>query len=162
MSVRLSWARTDPSRISTRAWTMLWGWMRTPSAAGLKSNSQRASMSSSPLFISVAESTVTFLPIFQRGWARASSTGFPPELAQRRPEKRPAGSGQDDSAHVGRSSPGQALENAAVLGIDGDDLGPGLALASRAEGPRRRPWIPCWPGRHFSRPGRRPASASSR
>ena len=52
---------------------MLWGWMRTSRRAGSRSKSQRASMSSSPLFISVAESTVTLRPIFQRGWRRASS-----------------------------------------------------------------------------------------
>ena len=127
MSVGLSWARTEPSRISTRAWTMLWGWMRTPSWSGPRSNSQRASMSSRPLFIKRRRIHGHFLPIFQRGWARASSTVFVRSSRQGRPEKRPARGGQDHLSHVAPVLPGQALEDAAVLGIHGDDLGPGRA-----------------------------------
>ncbi len=39
-------------------------------------------------------------------------------------EKRPARSGQDDPAHVAPSARGQALEDGALLAVDGDDLGP--------------------------------------
>ena len=59
---------------STIECTMLCGWTTTCTWSGRTSKSQRASMISSPLFISVAESTVIFAPIFQVGCRRASAT----------------------------------------------------------------------------------------
>jgi hypothetical protein len=46
--------------------------MITSICSGSRSNSHLASITSSPLFISDAESIVTFVPIFQLGWLRAS------------------------------------------------------------------------------------------
>ena len=68
-----SWARIDPSSYSTIECTVLWGWMTTSTRSGTVSNSQHASMTSSALFIMVAESTEILGPISQFGWAQAAS-----------------------------------------------------------------------------------------
>ena len=60
-------AITEPSIISTIEWMTLCGWMTTAICSAGKSNSQRASITSSPLFIRVAESIVILLPIRQVG-----------------------------------------------------------------------------------------------
>ena len=67
MSGGLSWAITEPSLYSTIEWTIDCGWIITAIWSARKSNSQRASMISRALFISVAESTVIFGPIAQVG-----------------------------------------------------------------------------------------------
>src|SRR5512134_2025635 len=63
-----------PSRYSTIEWTIDWGWMRTSIFEGGSPKSQVASITSSPLFIRVAESTVIFVPIRHVGCPRASET----------------------------------------------------------------------------------------
>ncbi len=73
ISVTPSCAITDPSISSTIEWTMDCGWTSTSMRAAETSNSQRASITSRPLFIMVAESTVILGPIFQRGWVSASA-----------------------------------------------------------------------------------------
>ena len=73
MSGGLSWAFTDPSTNSTMEWMMLCGWMTISISSHGTPNSQWASITSNALFISVAESTVIFLPIDQVGWRRACS-----------------------------------------------------------------------------------------
>ena len=73
MSVTPIWAMTDPSRSSTSECTTDCGCTTTSMRSGPVSNSQRASMTSRPLFISVAESTVILRPMRQVGWARASA-----------------------------------------------------------------------------------------
>jgi len=65
-------ASVEPSFHCTRPWTMLCGWIQTSMSAASRPNSQRASITSSPLFIIVAESTEILRPIFQLGWAHAS------------------------------------------------------------------------------------------
>ena len=83
MSGMPSCASTEPSTYSTIEWTMLCGWMTTSIRSGGSPNSQCASITSSPLFISVEESIVILLPIFQVGClsacagvaARSSSRG---------------------------------------------------------------------------------------
>ncbi len=52
---------------------MLSGWIRISIRAAGMSNSQRASITSSPLFIRVAESMVILGPMDQVGWVRACS-----------------------------------------------------------------------------------------
>ena len=73
MSGTLSCASIVPSTNSTREWTIDWGWISTWMRPPGMSKSQRASIISKALFIKVAESTVTFGPMFQVGWARASA-----------------------------------------------------------------------------------------
>src|SRR6185503_15100364 len=52
-----SCAMSEPSTYSTSEWMMLCGWITTSMARGATSNSQRASITSRPLFIMVAETT---------------------------------------------------------------------------------------------------------
>src|SRR5438094_552262 len=81
MSARPSWAMTDPSTYSTIECTIDCGWTTTCTWSEATSNSQRASMISSPLFMSVAESIVIFAPIFHVGCLSASSTVIAARLA---------------------------------------------------------------------------------
>ena len=62
---------SEPSTYSTSECTMLCGWITTSIAAAGRSKSQRASITSSPLFIMVAESTEILRPITQVGCAQA-------------------------------------------------------------------------------------------
>ena len=68
-----SWASTEPSTNSTNAWTIDCGWMTTSSRSGGSPKSQRASMTSNPLFIRVAQSTVMRSPMDQVGCFRTSA-----------------------------------------------------------------------------------------
>ena len=74
MSATPNWASTEPSMYSTIECTIDCGWITTCTWSGARSKSQRASITSSPLFMSVAESMVIFAPIFHVGWRSASST----------------------------------------------------------------------------------------
>ena len=73
MSVTPSCAMIDPSTSSTIECTIDCGCTRTSIRSGPTSNSHRASITSSPLFISVAESIVIFGPIRHVGCRSASS-----------------------------------------------------------------------------------------
>ena len=65
---------TEPSTYSTSECTIDCGCTTTCTCSGGTSNSHRASMTSSPLFMRVAESTVILAPIRQVGWFSASAT----------------------------------------------------------------------------------------
>src|SRR5690606_5235769 len=71
MGVRMSgwpsWARMEPSRYSTMECTTLWGWITTWMRSIGMENSQCASMTSSPLFSMVAESTEILRPMRRLG-----------------------------------------------------------------------------------------------
>ena len=64
---------TEPSTYSTIEWITLWGCTTTWICSADAPNSQCASITSRPLFISVAESTEIFRPITQLGCAQACS-----------------------------------------------------------------------------------------
>ena len=81
MSATPSWASTEPSTYSTIECTIDCGCTTTCTWSGTTSKSQRASMISSPLFMSVAESIVILAPIFQVGCFSASSTVIAPNLS---------------------------------------------------------------------------------
>ncbi len=66
-------AMVAPSRNSTMECTMDCGWTVTSMRLGGMSNSRLASMTSSPLFISVDEFMVTTGPMFHVGWFSACS-----------------------------------------------------------------------------------------
>jgi hypothetical protein len=72
MSVTPSCASTVPSTNSTMECTTDCGWMSTSTRSALTPNSQRASMTSRPLFMRVAESMVILRPMLQVGWFKAS------------------------------------------------------------------------------------------
>src|SRR5437867_12177959 len=67
-------ASTDPSANSTIECTILCGWTTTSTCAIPTPNNQCASIISSPLLNSLAESIVIFCPMFQVGCFRACCT----------------------------------------------------------------------------------------
>ena len=73
MSGEPSWARVEPSTYSTMEWITDWGWTSTSIRPSGTANSRLASISSSPLFISVALSTEILAPMAQFGWRTASA-----------------------------------------------------------------------------------------
>ncbi len=89
MSVTPSWAMTDPSRNSTIECTTDCGWITTSICDAGTPNSQWASITSSPLFISVAESIVIFRPMRQVGCCSASLARTPASSAAGRPRNGP-------------------------------------------------------------------------
>ena len=66
-------ATTELSTYCTMEWITLCGWITTWICAGVTPNRNLASMTSSALFIMVAESTEILRPMTQLGWAQASS-----------------------------------------------------------------------------------------
>ena len=82
-------AITAPSVYSTIECTIDWGWTTTSMRSKGMSKSSWASITSSPLFIKVDESTVIFGPIDHVGWARASSTRTAASWSRVRPRKGP-------------------------------------------------------------------------
>ena len=64
---------TELSTNSTSECTTLWRWTRISIFSALTPKSHAASISSSPLFIIVAESMVIFAPMLQFGWRSACS-----------------------------------------------------------------------------------------
>jgi hypothetical protein len=75
MSVCDNCAITEPSMYSTIEWMILCGCTTTLICSAVKPNSHFASITSSPLFIMVAQSIVIFLPIFHVGCFNASEAG---------------------------------------------------------------------------------------
>src|SRR3972149_4466617 len=170
MSATPSWARTEPSMYSTMEWTMDCGCTTTSICSGRRSKSHRASMISSPLFISVAESTVIFAPIFQVGWFRASAAvrgagnvhvGEP--LARQLAEGA-AGGREHDAPHLRAVVPLEALEDGAVLGVHWKERHPAGPRARGHRFPghhgrflfRRRVVFPRLDGRHRRQQPRAP------
>jgi hypothetical protein len=84
-----SCASTDWSRITTIECTMLCGCITTRTDSGGSANSQRASITSSALFIIVAESTEILRPITQLGCAQASSGVTPSSKPRSRSRNGP-------------------------------------------------------------------------
>ena len=89
MSVTPSWASTVPSTSSTIEWTIDWGWTRTSIFEAATPKSQRASITSRPLFMRVAESIVIFGPMRQVGCASASSRVIVSKVSRARSRKGP-------------------------------------------------------------------------
>ena len=96
MSVTPSCAITDPSTSSTIEWTIDCGWTSTSMRSAVTSNSHRASITSSPLFISVAESMVIFGPMRHVGMVERVGRRDRRELRRRDARgtgrRRPSGS----------------------------------------------------------------------
>src|SRR5579871_4372799 len=123
MSGLLSWASVEPSTYSTSEWTMLSGCTSTSTAPGGRPNNSWASMSSRPLFISVAESTEILRPMTQRGWAQASSavTAARRSLGTRR-NGPPEAVSRIRRTPAARTPGRQALEDRVVLAVDRQEL----------------------------------------
>ena len=89
MSAVPSCASTDWSRQTTIEWMMLCGWITTSICSGARSNRKWASITSSALFIMVAESTEILRPMTQFGWAQAWSGVTSVSVAGARPRNGP-------------------------------------------------------------------------
>jgi hypothetical protein len=89
MSVTPSCASTVPSTSSTIECTIDCGWISTSMRPASTPNRKRASITSSPLFMSVAESIVIFGPMRQVGCASASSRVISRKLSRGRLRKGP-------------------------------------------------------------------------
>ena len=83
-------ASVAPSHRPTSAWTIDCGWTTTSIRSYGVPNSQCASITSRPLFISVAESIVILPPIAHVGCRSACSTVTPSSSARRAAAERPA------------------------------------------------------------------------
>ena len=83
------WASIAPSASSTSPWISDCGWTTTSIRSYGVPNRWWASITSRPLFISVAESIVILPPIAQVGCASASSTVTSASSARERPRNGP-------------------------------------------------------------------------
>ncbi len=105
MSVTESCASRLPSTNSTMEWIGALRMHDHLTCSGGMSKSRQASITSKPLFISVAESMVMRRPIFQVGWFSACSTVMLANSAARGVQERPAGGGQPDALNFVRRPP---------------------------------------------------------
>ena len=119
MSVTPSWASTVPSTNSTIECTTDCGWISTSMRSGGTSKSQRASMTSSPLFMRVAESMVILRPMDQVGWLSASAGVIASKVSRGARAEGAAGRGEHEPPHLFRPAAVQALVQRAVLAVDG-------------------------------------------
>ena len=140
-------ASVAPSHSAMSAWTIDCGCTTTSMRSYGVPNSQCASITSRPLFISVAESIVILPPIAQVGWRSAASTRDPASSARVRPRNGPpdavsvepldrarrARRRSAGAARSARSRPGSAARRSP------------RPAPSRAR--RRRRATPCWRAR---------------
>ena len=122
-------------------------------------NSQRASITSRPLFIRVAESIVILGPMRQVGWASASSRVTCAKLSRGPVAERPARRGEDQPLHVLRPAAVEALVQRAVLAVDRQQPRARFLRARQHQLARRRRASPCWQARRPCRPRARGRSA---
>src|SRR4030067_794331 len=118
MGIRMSGtpicAITLPSRNSTIEWTTDWGWITTSIREVGRPNSHVASITSSPLFMRVAEATETFAPLPHRGGPRPRRRGHElpghhEKLLVRQGDPLPLFRGGDD--RTDRGDPGRRGED---------------------------------------------------
>ena len=132
MSGLPSCASTEPSTYSTIEWTMLCGCTTTSIASAGAPNSQCASITSRPLFISVAESTEILRPMRQFGCAqacirrdRAEFRGRGRETVRRMQSARMRRTPAASRSRAVRVR--QALENRVVFAVDRQQYRPAFA-----------------------------------
>ena len=135
MSGGESCATTLPSTNSTIEWTTLSGWTTTSICSGSRPKSQRASMTSSALFISVAESIEIFGPICQVGCRSASLGGDVGQLAPGLPRNGPARGGEDHPPDLLGLPAGRAWKIAECSLSTGRIVAPRRRARSMTSGP---------------------------
>ena len=167
MSGMPSWARTERSTNSTIEWTIDCGCTTTSIRSNGTPNSQCASRTSRPLFMSVAESIVIFAPIRHVGCRRACSTVTRFEGRSGPPAERAARRRQHEPADLARRRPRQALEERAVLRVDRKQAHAVLAGGPRHQARPPSRASPCWrarwcgPARIAASVGTSPAAPTS-
>ena len=142
----------EPSTNSTIECTIDCGWITTSIASAGTSNSQRASITSSPLFISVAESIVILRPIRHVGWRSASPAPTRSRCDAASAAERPARRGQDQAPHLAAPPPAQALVDGVVLAVHREDRDAAPSRRLRHQRARPSPALPCWRARSSCRP----------
>ena len=115
-------ASVAPSQSATSACTIDCGCTTTSIRSYGVPNSQCASITSRPLFISVAESIVILPPIAQVGWRSACSTVDVRELVAAAAAERAARGGQRQALDRPRPLARDQLVQRRVLGVDRDQL----------------------------------------
>ena len=118
MSGGLAWAMVEPSTNSTIEWTTDCGCTTTSMASNGTSKSRWASMTSSPLFISVAELIVTRGPMAHVGCASACSTVTSSSAARSQPRKGPPLAVRTSRRTSRGAARAQGLGQGRVLGVD--------------------------------------------
>ena len=152
----------EPSRKVISACTTDCGCTSTSSRSGAMAKRWWASISSRPLFMSVAESMEILAPIDQVGWASAcAGVAFAMRSAGQVAE-RPARGRQRIGADRRRVAALEQLEERIVLRIDRQDAHVVLARELHEARCRRRSGIPCWRARCCCRIGWPPPSPSGR
>ena len=136
MSVTPSWARIEPSTNSTIEWTIDCGCMTTSIRSPGTPKSQCASMTSSPLFISVAESIVIFRPIRHVGCFNASLGLTVASWLREWPRNGPPDAVRTSRPNLARGPAVQALVDGVVLAVDGENLDAAAAGRVRHQGAR--------------------------
>ena len=111
----------DPSVSSTIEWITDCGWITTSIWPPSTPNSQCASMTSRPLFISVAESMVILRPIRHVGCFSASSAETAASSDAVRPRNGPPDAVSTRRRTSLRGPAVQALMNGVVLAVDRQD-----------------------------------------
>ena len=125
-----SCASSEPSAYSTSECTTLCGWMMVSIFSFGKLNNQRASMTSSPLFIIVAESTEILRPIAQVGCAQACSG-----VMRAKPSAGSVRNGPPEAVRMMRRSPGAVSPMRVPAGRHWK-----MALCSLSTGNSVAPW----------------------
>ena len=115
-------AIVEPSTNSTIECTIDCGCTTTSMRSYSTSKSRCASMTSRPLFTSVAEFVVTTRPMSHVGCASASAGVTVGELVAAAAAERPARRGEHEAAHLVVGARAQRLRDRRVLGVDGHDL----------------------------------------
>ena len=128
-------ASRAPSRRRTSEWTIEDGCTTTSIASYGSPNSQWASISSSPLFASVAESTVIFGPIRQVGWASACSAVTSASSSRVRPRNGPPDAVRTRPATLARSRPSRHWWSAECSLSTGRSSPPPRSCAATASSP---------------------------
>ena len=119
------WASDAPSHSCTSPWMIDCGCTTTSMRSYGVPNRWWASITSRPLFISVAESIVILPPIAQVGCWSASSTLTSSSSARERPRNGPPEAVMTSLSTAPGGLAGDQLVQRGVLGVDRDQLGAG-------------------------------------
>ena len=135
MSGRPRCASRAPSRKRTSPCTVEPGWTTTSICSYGMPKSQCASISSSPLFARVAESTLIFRPMFQVGCASASSTVTWSSSPRVRPRKGPPDAVRTSASTVSGSRASRHWKSAECSLSTGNRRPPPRRCAATASSP---------------------------
>ena len=140
MSGEPNCASIEPSTYSTSECTMLCRWTTTSTCPGARPKSRHASISSRPLFMSVAESTEIFRPITHFGCAQACSgvtaASASCGVSRKGPPEAVNSTRRTPGALTPAAQPGGKHWNIALCSLStGKSAAPEARTAARSSGP---------------------------